>query len=380
MALTFPFAGPPGPGELKEILPGLHWLRLPLPLKLDHVNLWLLEGDDGLTVIDTGLGDRQTRGLWETVMPMPQSPPGPLPGSPGSAGVTGSAAVPRTTRPAPLRRIVVTHHHPDHCGLADWVAQNYGATVVMSSAAHEAGLVLRNREKGTDMRSTAARLAAHGLSPEAGAFLVKNASDFESLRPGLPQEFEPVSEGDTVATGRYSWRVVFGQGHAPDHVCLYCEDAPPGIARSRGAAGGAGVLISGDMVLPHISTHVGSPATWLPGNPVGLFHESIRRLADLPADTLVLPSHGDPFVGLQARVAELESHHEDRCRTIAAGLGQPRSAYELLQVVFQRELDPLQLMLAMNEAVAHLEYMTDRGELERLAADDGITRYVRRDL
>jgi len=125
---------------------------------------------------------------------------------------------------------------------------------------------------------------------------------------------------------------------------------------------------------------VGSPATWLPGNPVGLFHESIRRLADLPADTLVLPSHGDPFVGLQARVAELESHHEDRCRTIAAGLGQPRSAYELLQVVFQRELDPLQLMLAMNEAVAHLEYMTDRGELERLAADDGITRYVRRDL
>jgi glyoxylase-like metal-dependent hydrolase (beta-lactamase superfamily II) len=133
------------------------------------------------------------------------------------------------------------------------------------------------------------------------------------------------------------------------------------------------------MVLPHISTHVGSPATWLPGNPVALFHESVRRLADLPPDMLVLPSHGDPFVGLRERVAELELHHEARCRTIAGALGEPRSAYDLLQVVFQRELDPLQLMLAMNEAIAHLEYMTDRGELIRLAGDDGITRYVRGD-
>ena len=134
------------------------------------------------------------------------------------------------------------------------------------------------------------------------------------------------------------------------------------------------------MVLPHISTHVGSPAAWLPGNPVALFQESVRRLAELPADTLVLPSHGEPFVGLRERVAELELHHEERCRTIAAALGEPRSAADLLKVVFQRELDPLQLMLAMNEAVAHLEYMTDRGELERLAGDDGITRYVRRDV
>ena len=138
------------------------------------------------------------------------------------------------------------------------------------------------------------------------------------------------------------------------------REAPAG---ARGAPGGRpGVLISGDMVLPHISTHVGSPAAWLPGNPVALFQESVRRLAGLPADTLVLPSHGEPFVGLRERVGELESHHEERCRTIAGVLGEPRSAAELLQVVFQRELDPLQLMLAMNEAVAHLEYMTDRGE------------------
>ena len=152
------------------------------------------------------------------------------------------------------------------------------------------------------------------------------------------------------------------------------EGAGDGVARAR-----PGILISGDMVLPHISTHVGSPAAWLPGNPVALFQDSVRRLAELPEDTLVLPSHGEPFVGLRERVAELEVHHAERCRTIGGLLGEPRSAAELLQVVFQRELDPLQLMLAMNEAVAHLEYMTERGELERLAGDDGITRYVRKD-
>jgi glyoxylase-like metal-dependent hydrolase (beta-lactamase superfamily II) len=376
VALTFPFPGPPGPGEAIEILPGLHWLRFPLPLKLDHVNLWLLEDDDGLTVIDTGLADETTRGLWEGFLRTWRPP--------AHAGASEASA--------PVRRILVTHHHPDHCGLGDWVADRCGAAVVMSSAAHEAGLVLRDRQKGTDMRSTAARLAGHGLSAEAGAFLVDHAADLESLRPGLPAEFIPLADGDTVATGRYTWRVIFGQGHAPDHVCLYCAD--PAAARSGGAAsgaasgagaaasasaGGAGVLISGDMVLPHISTHVGSPATWLPGNPVALFHESLRRLAQLPADTLVLPGHGLPFIGLRERVAELERHHEERCRTIAGALDEPRSAAELLQVVFQRELDPLQLMLAMNEAVAHLEYMTDRGELERLAGDDGVTRYVQKD-
>jgi glyoxylase-like metal-dependent hydrolase (beta-lactamase superfamily II) len=367
VALTFPFPGPPAPGGSLEILPGIHWVRLPLPLKLDHVNVWVLEDGLGLTVVDTGVGDERTRALLaETRSSLPRRP---------------------------LTRILVTHHHPDHCGRADQLVEEHGAELVMSTLAHEAGLVLQRQEKGTDMRSTAARLAGHGLSSEAGKSLVENEAQFETLKPGLTPEFTPLAEGDIVSTGRYSWRVIFGQGHAPDHVCLYCAD-PPGAA-SGGAAGGAedgaaggagaaaaerpGILISGDMVLPHISTHVGSPATWLPGNPVALFQDSVRRLAELPEDTLVLPSHGEPFVGLQERVAELELHHEERCRTIAAALDEPLSAAELLTVVFQRDLDPLQLMLAMNEAVAHLEYMTDRGELERLAGGDGITRYVHRD-
>jgi glyoxylase-like metal-dependent hydrolase (beta-lactamase superfamily II) len=364
--LTFPFAGPPGPGESVEILPGIRWLRLPLPLKLDHVNVWMLDDGEGLTVVDTGVADDTTRRLWtETRGPRPS-------------------------------RILITHHHPDHCGLADRLCTEYGAELLMSGQAHEAGLVLNRLEKGTDARSTATRLARHGLPPAAQDFLVSNEAQFAVLKPGLPPGFTALAEGDTVKTGGYSWQVIYGQGHAPDHVCLYCADLPGGAEPPAGAARDAaapptttaahgpgasgrppGILISGDMVLPHISTHVGSPATWLPGNPVAQFQKSVRRLAELPEDTLVLPSHGEPFIGLRERVAELELHHQERCRTIAGALGEPRSAAELLQIVFQRDLDPLQLMLAMNEAVAHLEYMTDRGELERMEGNDGIVRYVR---
>ncbi len=354
MALTFPFPEPPAPGESLEVLPGIHWVRLPLPLKLDHVNVWALEDGEGLTIIDTGLADAQTQDLLRRVR----------------------ATLPRR----PLRRILVTHHHPDHSGLADRLCAEHGAELLMSSQAHEAGLVLQHRQKGTDAVATAARLAKHGLPPQAQRALIEGEHEFEQLKPGIPPDFTPLEEGDTVTIGDYSYRVIFGQGHAPDHVCLYCAGGAGGAdeagARTRGAAG---FLISGDMLLPDISTHVGSPATWLPGNPVEQFQKSVRRLAELPDDTLVLPSHGVPFLGLRERVAELEAHHEQRCRTIAAVLDEPRSAAELLEVVFQRELDALQLMLAMNEAIAHLEYMADRGQVERLEGDDGIIRYVRKE-
>jgi glyoxylase-like metal-dependent hydrolase (beta-lactamase superfamily II) len=372
-----------------EILPGLHWVRMPLPLKLDHVNVWVVDDGDALTIIDTGIADERTPALLRQVR----------------------AGLPQR----PVSRVLITHHHPDHCGLADRLVEEHGAELLMSRLAHEAGLILQHREKGTDAKSAAASLAKNGLSPDAQRFLVEHEHEFDMLKPGIPPDFAPLTEGDTISLGGYSCRVMFGQGHAPDHVCLYCggaswdgaahgggadgadgerrDGATPkagaapsgGADGARGAGGrtapkaGAGLLISGDMLLPDISTHVGSPATWLPGNPVAEFQKSVRRFAALPADTLVLPSHGVPFLGIRERVAELEVHHEQRCATMAAALGEPRSAAELLEVVFQRELDALQLIFAMNEAIAHLEYMADGGQLERLEGEDGIVRYVRKD-
>ena len=170
MTLTFPFPGPPAPGESLEILPGIHWVRLPLPLKLDHVNVWVLEDGDGLT--DHRHRGGRTRGRRELLRQV------------------------RSTLPQrPLTRILVTHHHPDHCGLADRLVEENGAELLMSTLAHEAGLVLQRREKGTDARSTAGRLAGHGLSAEARDFLVENESQFETLKPGLPRRLHPSRRG-----------------------------------------------------------------------------------------------------------------------------------------------------------------------------------------
>jgi glyoxylase-like metal-dependent hydrolase (beta-lactamase superfamily II) len=220
------------------------------------------------------------------------------------------------------------------------------------------------REGGFDPWSSVARLGPHGLPDDARAQLLATRDRFGSLRPGLPERFTGVTEGEILQAGRYSWRVIFGHGHAPEHVCLYCQEE--------------GVLIPGDMVLPHISPHVGSPTTWTQGNPVALFQESLSRLAGLPPDTLVLPSHGTPFVGLRERVLELEVHHRGRCRLIWEALEKPRCAGDLLEVLFTPGLDLLQVVLAMNETMAHLAYLEERGDVDSLAGEDGITRYVRR--
>ena len=343
--LTFPYPEPPAPGEVLEILPGLYSVRMPLPLQLDHINVWVLDDGDGLLVVDTGIADERTPALLRAA---------------------------RTRLPKkPITRVLATHHHPDHCGLADQICEEHGAELLMSAQAYEAALVLQRSEKGTDATSIAASLAKHGLSPEAQRFLIDHEADLAALKPGMPPAFTDLADGATVAVGGRDCRVIFGQGHAPDHVCLYA----PGPR----ADGAGGFLISGDMLLPHISTHVGSPATWQPGNPVTQFQQSVRRLAALPADTLVLPGHGGPFYGARERVTELERHHEQRCLTMLGALDEPLSAGELLAVVFRRELDPLQLMFAMNEAIAHLEYMTDRGDVRRIEGEDGVIRYMRAD-
>ncbi len=387
MGLTFPWPVPPGPGEVLEILPGVYSLRMPLPLQLDHVNLWVLEDRDGLVLVDTGIADETTPVLLRQAL----------------TRLGGK----------PVTRLVVTHHHPDHCGLADEICEEHGAELLMSAQAYEAALVLQHRRRGTDASSMAAALAKHGLVPEAQRFLADHQADFDLLKPAMPPRFTELADGDRLTVGGRELRVIFGQGHAPDHVCLYAPGAgegdadgdPDGRATGRpgpasgdaasvgdaagaetgdsaaawaGDAAGAGFLISGDMLLPTISTHVGSPATWLPGNPVAEFQKSVGKLAALPADTLVLPSHGAPFYGARERVVELERHHEQRCLAMLAALGEPRSAAQLLAVIFRRELDPLQLMFAMNEAIAHLEYMTDRGDVDRSEDAEGVIRYVRR--
>ena len=284
------------------------------------------------------------------------------PGARPAAGRAPSALV---------HRIVLTHFHPDHSGATGWLVQRDRGRpdpeVLMSRGEHEQAMASMRGESGSGAWSAVERLDPHGLPEATREVLLGAERPFGALVPDVPDEFVAVAEGERILLGGREWQVMTGYGHSPEHVCLYSE----------GAGEGAGILISGDMLLPHISSHVGSPVTWTRGNPVALFLESLRRLAELPASTLVLPGHGIPFLGVRPRVAALLEHHQERCARMLAALDAPQTAGDLLEVLFPRGLDPLQVILAMNETIAHLAYLEEQGELRQAKGADGKVRWLR---
>jgi len=334
-ALEFPFAEAPAPGALRPIAPGVRWLRMGLPFALDHINLWLLEDEDGWTAVDTGLGDAPTRALWEQVL----------------------AGVPR------LPRILVTHFHPDHAGNAGWLCERFGAPLWITQGEYLTAHAVRSGAAGFVAEATLGLFRAHGLDEARLGQLGTRGNQYKRLVGELPTQYRRIMDGESIAVDSRAWRVITGYGHAPEHASLYCETL--------------GIVVSGDMLLPTISTHVGVWPTDPEGDPLGHFLRSIRRYRELPEDVLVLPSHGLPFRGAHARVAQLEAHHEVRLEELAQACGEaPRSAADVLALIFRRPLDTQQVFFAMGEAIAHLHVLERAGRLRRSRGADGVIRFA----
>jgi glyoxylase-like metal-dependent hydrolase (beta-lactamase superfamily II) len=338
--LQYPQATPPAPAETCEIAPGVHWLRMPLPFALDHINLWLLEdgqnADAAWTLVDCGLGNEATRALWEQLF----------------------AARVRE----PLRRVIVTHHHPDHVGQAAWLLGRSRAELWMPQAEFLAAHALREGLAGYAFDNVLAMFRRNGLDSERLARIEGRGMAYRKSVPELPKTYRRLIAGHQHAIGGREWQVLPGFGHSPEHASLYCE--------------AAGVLIAGDMVLPRISTNVSVWGTEPEGNPLALFLESIARFGALPAETLVLPSHGLPFRGLRERVAQLEEHHRSRLAELHEVCDTPKAAADVLGTLFRRELDAHQTFFAMGEAMAHLHYLHAEGRLAREEGSDGVVRYT----
>lgn len=336
--LSYPFETRPEPGAAMEVAPGVLWLRMPLPFALNHINLWALRDGEGWTLVDTGLGDAVTRGHWETLLA------GPLGGR-------------------PVWRLIVTHFHPDHVGLAGWLVERFGIELWMT---REEWLTARLLQADAGPAMIAQQVdfyARAGATPdyldgvrEAGPVYAKRVAP-------VPRAYRRMRGGEAIEIDGRIWRVAIGLGHAPEHACLFREDDH--------------VLIAGDMVLPRISPNVGVWPNEPEGNPLADFLSSLQGLRALPADTRVLPSHNEPFHGLHARIDDLAAHHEERLELLLSLMDAPRSAMELARGLFTRPLDQHQTGFALGETLSHLHLLRARGGILREGAPDGAWRYRR---
>lgn len=335
-ALQYPFAAPPALGEFTVIRPGCLWLRMPLPYALDHINLWLLEDGEGWTIVDCGLNSAVTREAWERIF---------------------------TALDAPIKRVIATHCHPDHVGLAGWLTRRFDVRLWVAQAEFLAGHAMYAEAAGYSTAQVVALFTAHGLDATRRAGIHQRGNSYRDGVDTLPTQYRRLFAGETFAVGPHRWRVIPGFGHSPEHAALYCDTLD--------------LLISGDMLLPKISTNVGVWGLEPESDPVRLFLESIDRFAPLPSATLALPSHGLPFRGIHARIAQLHQHHQDRLHDVLEKCATPVTAHDLLGVLFRRELDMHQTFFAMGESIAHLNYLWHQGALIRDQGADGIYRFRR---
>ena len=347
--LEYPFGDSlPDLGTVIDVAPGVRWLRMVLPFQLNHVNLWLLrdslDGVEGWSVVDCGISNDATRAAWEQIF---------------ANGMDG----------LPVLRVIVTHMHPDHIGLAHWLTERWknGADecrLWISSTDYHTARVAILTVDGFGGEATANFLASHGLTdPESLAQIRGRNNYYVELVPQVPRVFRRLLDGDTLQIGGRAWRCHAGYGHAPEHMALHCE--------------ATGTLISGDMVLPRISTNVSVQESEPESNPLQQYLDSIERMRALPADVLVLPSHGRPFKGLHTRIDQLVAHHDERFADVLTACAEaPQHAQDLLMVLFKRELDLHQTTFAIGESIAHLHALWLNGRLKRRLDADGIYRFT----
>lgn len=323
--LDYPVASPPPIGGALDLGCGVRWLRLPVPGGLRHINVWLLADADGWTLVDTGMDVPASREAWE----------GPL----------DAALAAR-----PIRRIYCTHHHPDHAGLAAWLAARHGAVVYLGAAEERLmRLLLDTAENPSAQAARLAAFARDGLvaTDEMRPFLAVRG--YRSVMSGIPPEIRRYGDGDEFIAGGVRWVARLARGHTDGQLLLHAPEA--------------GLLIAGDQVLPRITSNIGIYPERLDQDPLASFLGSFAALEAIWPEPLVLPSHGDVFRGLRLRLAQLRAHHAATLETLAGIVTRPMTAAEVVPRLFRRELDPLNRMLALGETLAHLQYLAGRGRL-----------------
>ncbi len=355
--LTYPFGDSlPEPGGTLEVAQGIRWIRMGLPFALNHINLWLLRdelgGKPGWTVVDCCIDKPDSRAQWQHIF---------------ATQLQG----------LPILRVICTHMHPDHIGLAHWLCATWQVPLWISATDYNVARNLSAAAPTGSGQAAADFYASHGLNDtESVAKIKARTGYFNSLVPAVPPCYHRIMDGDMIRIGTRDWRCISGYGHAPEHIALYLSAPTTTAANPAMPNHPAPVLISGDMVLPRISTNVSVFDLEPEGDPLKLFLNSIEKYQSLPADTVVLPSHGKPFTGMHQRITQLQTHHADRlAEVMQACAHKPTSGADIVPIMFKRELDLHQMTFAIGEAVAHLHMLWYQGKLARTLDSQRVYRF-----
>ncbi|WP_204115677.1 MBL fold metallo-hydrolase [Shimia biformata] len=332
--IRYPWDEPPAEGEAIEVADGILWFRLPLPMALDHVNVYALDEGDSWTIIDTGFASKRSRGIWETILK------GPLAGK-------------------PVGRVVVTHHHPDHVGLAGWFQSEHGAELWTTRTAWLFARMLSLDVQAVPTQETLNFYRSAGMDEDIFA---QRASErpfnFSDVVAPMPLGFRRIKQDDIIAMGGREWHVHIGNGHAPEHATFWSRND--------------NLVISGDQILPSISSNIGVYATEPEADPVADWLESCERLARLARpEHLALGGHKLPFTGMPTRMRQLIDNHHGALKRLAGHLDTPKTAGECFPPLFKRKIGKTEYGLALVEAFAHLNHLYHVGEVSRTRRDDG---------
>jgi glyoxylase-like metal-dependent hydrolase (beta-lactamase superfamily II) len=337
--LRYPWDSHPGADQVVEITSGVLWIRLKLPFRLNHVNIYLLADGDGWAMVDTGFGNDATIAAWEALFE------GPLAGK-------------------AITRVIVTHAHPDHVGQAGWIVERFRCPFYMSQIEYLQGVYHQNRRTEERVVNSRQFFRRHGMDEEITAQLLGRGQDYLKKTVPLPAAYRRLSHGSDIVIGARTFRVITGAGHSPDQVMLYC-------AADK-------LFLSADQVLSKISPNVSVWAHEPEENALGAYLASLKAISDsLPDDVLVLPGHGVPFYGVKTRIRQLSDHHEERCEMIAVACREvAMTSAELVPVIFHKHvLDAHQTGFAAGELIAHVNYMLVHDRLTVVRKPDGVLRF-----